>query len=890
MIVRTYKRRSRADVLGSQASAGDEDNELGCLSQRSYSMSRLSQTDDSDEPNPSLWSSLPNDRSCFSLPSSQGSSGIDSDDIRFSSLPARGFECPHEVGQGTETLPSDSDNFVKGKFKKTVSTGQKLIRAEGLLKRPKTISSANMKPKELGSSRSIGYTKSAGGDVQTQTRATGSSVDSYHVPMLGSTDSVIHSFSRQTSGDKSNMGSGSLDIQARALSAIEGGQLKDISASGQILNIIGPSAPCTSTLLEAQESGEMMEHVDEANFALDGLRPGQALSVCRASLVSLLSIFGTRQHRHLLRTHGMVRPVLDALLTVPTDDPATALGAATLLYVIAHDGQDENFLESSACIHFLMKLLSPACALPQDNRLSLLGSRLVSLGSQYKSNKVEVGSVALDKGGQRLVNKVKDVLSTMKGQSDGGLKFDCYSASFTEGAGSELLVLLILERGCLSTLVLEDNASSVRRIGGNFKERLRELGGLNAVCELAASCFSTLKKINMNMDYQHQCELLNGSKGVGLLLRCLKVMENVTFLSENNQKFLLDMMLSKNGVDCPRTFLEVVIGTINVTSDFIWSRTSGQSALAGEQSKKLKVQDSSLLDKASCKSGSEKKKNAGRNSQGSKGKGTFEFDDGTDSDDNVSIDQISKKQRSHMRTKEEVPNSSLQGKEKCSSLLEDCLLSAVKVIMNLTNDNELGCRRVAIVGGLDAMASLIVKLFPSFHSFPSDVPRRDGGQRDTKRVNTTSSTNAEDQDLDLLVVILGVLVNLVEKDTRNRGRLVSMNTEVLDKFLDGHGMHKEHSIIKLLCSIFLSKQGAGRVIESNKGNPDSEVDVESSLIEGQQEAEDMIVEAYSALLLAFLSKESWAVRSTIAEHLPERSLKALVPVLERFLVIFLLYR
>jgi hypothetical protein len=36
-----------------------------------------------------------------------------------------------------------------------------------------------------------------------------------------------------------------------------------------------------------------------------------------------------------------------------------------------------------------------------------------------------------------------------------------------------------------------------------------------------------------------------------------------------------------------------------------------------------------------------------------------------------------------------------------------------------------------------------------------------------------------------------------------------------------------------------------------------QIDDESSLKQGQKEAEDMIVEAYSALLLAFLAKERY---------------------------------
>lgn len=60
----------------------------------------------------------------------------------------------------------------------------------------------------------------------------------------------------------------------------------------------------TSTLMETQEFGEMMEHVDEVNFALDGLRKGQPVRIRRASLLSLLGICGTAQQRRLLRTQG----------------------------------------------------------------------------------------------------------------------------------------------------------------------------------------------------------------------------------------------------------------------------------------------------------------------------------------------------------------------------------------------------------------------------------------------------------------------------------------------------------------------------------------------------------------------------------------------------------
>lgn len=87
---------------------------------------------------------------------------------------------------------------------------------------------------------------------------------------------------------------------------------------------------------------------------------------------------------------------------------------------------------------------------------------------------------------------------------------------------------------------------------------------------------------------------------------------------------------------------------------------------------------------------------------------------------------------------------------------------------------------------------------------------------------------------------------------------------------------------------------------------------EAAVLQGEKEAEKMIVEAYAALLLAFLSTErsiyyfkifsrylsfiadflkeiffavySKSIRDAIADCLPNRSLKVLVPVLDRFVV------
>lgn len=64
------------------------------------------------------------------------------------------------------------------------------------------------------------------------------------------------------------------------------------------------SMPKTTSLMETQEYGEMMECMDEVDFALDGLRRGQGVRVRRASLLSLLNLSASSHQRRLLKSQG----------------------------------------------------------------------------------------------------------------------------------------------------------------------------------------------------------------------------------------------------------------------------------------------------------------------------------------------------------------------------------------------------------------------------------------------------------------------------------------------------------------------------------------------------------------------------------------------------------
>ncbi|XP_078427417.1 wings apart-like protein 2 [Wolffia australiana] len=210
--------------------------------------------------------------------------------------------------------------------------------------------------------------------------------------------------------------------------------------------------------------------------------------------------------------------------------------------------------------------------------------------------------------------------------------------------------------------------------------------------------------------------------------------------------------------------------------------------------------------------------------------------------------------------------------EQGAGVLEECLLTAVKVLMNLTNDNPEGCRQIAACEGLDALACLIGSHFPSFDFFQAvdDRSKSVGGARSREGKHHLSDRLG----LDFLVAILGLLVNLVEKDDQNRARLASARVPVSHS-----GGREDRDVIALLCLIFLSNRGS---TEASGEEKSVSYDDEFALMQGEREAEMMIIEAYAALLLAFLSTESILSRKAIIGCLPEQKLEVLVPVLERF--------
>ncbi|XP_071724387.1 LOW QUALITY PROTEIN: wings apart-like protein 2 [Rutidosis leptorrhynchoides] len=750
--------------------------------------------------------------------------------------------------------------------------------------------------------------------------------------------------------------------------------------------------PATSTLMEAREYGEMMEHVDEVNFALDGLRKGQQLRTRRSSLLSLLSICSTVQQRRLLRSQGMAKTIIDAILGIDFDDSSSNLAAAALFYALTWDGQDDHLLESPNSIRFLIKCLKPTTSVATEDKAPKIGSKLLAI---CRDSNISRGTSRMsDSTSAGILSKVQDILVSCK-ELKSNRVFD--SGVKRPELDPIWIALLTMEKGCLSKISFEDTTGAVRKTGRKFKEKLRELGGLDAIFQVALKCHSEME-VWLGRSSTSVQALKDDSdlQTLALLLKCLKILENATFLSEANQNRLLGMEENLHSYGSRRiTFVQLVISVIKILSGqyllknstsssdsnpkFCSNGTASTSEVTLIANRKVSnepilissSQASSSMELASeersfgmswdstwsstdqlflywyfsefnnwntwkkngpiktspgfglvdmTNSSKDTKYDSSKNDSLMDSQDPFAFDDynfepskwdilsGNQKDSGPQKNGPKRRRRKErhedptMTSKiesgsretclqespveevhhpRELPRSSTD-EEEISSLLGDCLLTAVKVwfLMNLTNENPIGCQQIALCGGLETTASLIARHFPMFSSSASSLI---SGKEDNASsvLNAQNDKHLTDEELDFLVAILGLLVNLVEKDGQNRSQLAATTVSLCNS----EGLRvAESNVIPLLCSIFIANRGAGDTV--GEGNELTWND-EEAVLQGEKEAEKMIVEAYSALLLAFLSTESECIRDAITEWLPKHSLKILVPVLERFVAFHL---
>ncbi|KAK8349509.1 hypothetical protein V6Z12_A06G146000 [Gossypium hirsutum] len=634
-------------------------------------------------------------------------------------------------------------------------------------------------------------------------------------------------------------------------------------------------------------------------------------------------------------------------------------------------GQDDQLLESPCCIRFLMKILKPIIPTAKENKTEKLGFKLLAL--RKDANVARDTTKALDSSSAAIISKVEEILVSCK-------EMNSRCGDDSDVRRPELspkwIALLTLEKACLSRISIEDATGTVRKTGGDFKEKLRELGGLDAVFEVAMECHSVMEGWVEQSLSSPLTEDRKDVQSLVLLSKCLKIMENAAFLSSENQSHLLEMKGKFNSHGPRLSFTKLVISVIKILSGLYCKSSCGSSSIgkACGNSKAVGGVDEFALT-TDCKvdrhdiiyiSSSEKSSSMEWSSEKCFNKSQIEPGPSTqcscsgklgnsydeipvtsnwsgilserpvgskddkwqvleDSQDPFAFDEeefvpskwdlvsgskktsqtkkhrklgprnrevqiehqchtISQKESTseeiclRKSTSEEynyssAASSSKYGEEEYASLLSDCLLAAVKVLMNLTNDNPLGCKQIAASGALETLSRLIACHFPSFCSYMPRISEMEDNSLCVE-LHNQNDRPLTDPELDFLVAILGLLVNLVEKDEHNRSRLAAASVSLPNSEGLNEGSHV--AVIPLLCAIFLANQG------EDDGTGVLSWNDEAAMLQEEKEAEKMILEAYAALLLAFLSTESKSTRNAIAECLPNHSLSILVPVLERF--------
>ncbi|CAN6546462.1 unnamed protein product [Malus baccata var. baccata] len=447
-----------------------------------------------------------------------------------------------------------------------------------------------------------------------------------------------------------------------------------------------------------------------------------------------------------------------------------------------------------------------------------------------------------------------------------------------------------------------------------------------------------------------------------LLLKCLKIMENATFLSKENQSHLLGMKRKLDPMANPLSFTELVTSAINILSGLCLHKSSS-SASNDKKSYSLSNGSEHVSEKSSnrCQSSQlmstprsvytisssettstsmtdtyslNTRLNSSRN--GSSNGASRHVSGGTRNFSNLSLKNAGLSQRSYnfedskidLSEESQDPFAFIDGSRMDADLSQRSYISEdTKIDLSREcqdpfafDEDDYKPSKWDMLSGKkiylyrNRMQQHTEKLM-TFHIMSQEASSN-GENHQTQETSCSGAVSREgsslvadclltavknnrhlsDQELDFLVAILGLLVNLVEKDGQNRSRLAAASVQVASS--EGFGEESRKDLILLICSIFLENQGPDEGGGEEMVLPTDE----AAVLQGEQEAEKMIIEAYSALLLAFLSTESIVVhilmqnlfavlsksiRDAISDCLPDRNLAILVPVLDRFVAFHL---
>lgn len=240
---------------------------------------------------------------------------------------------------------------------------------------------------------------------------------------------------------------------------------------------------------QIQEIGEFQEMDDDVEYILDALQPHNPLSTRCLSAIQLAQKCMTPAFRMHVRAHGTVTKFFKALNDA-NKDQSLGLCTSTIMFVLSQDTLNMDLDRDS--LELMLNLLeSDVC---HKNALDDCG-----LTKQQ-----------IDRNKQKVRELCEEIKKLGKAQH------------------------LNLDNIAVGTLAMETLLSlTSKRAGEWFKEELRQLGGLEHIIKTICECCRQIS------DY-----VVDWTDGLLEKLRkierCLRVLENVTQMNEQNQEYILN--------------------------------------------------------------------------------------------------------------------------------------------------------------------------------------------------------------------------------------------------------------------------------------------------------------------------------------------------------------
>ncbi|XP_017475552.1 PREDICTED: protein wings apart-like [Rhagoletis zephyria] len=241
------------------------------------------------------------------------------------------------------------------------------------------------------------------------------------------------------------------------------------------------------TAHQIQEIGEYQEMDDDVEYILDALQPHNPTPTRCLSALQLASKCMIPTFRMHVRAHGVVTKFFKALSDANLDQ-SLGLCTSAIMFILSQEGLNMDLDRDS--LELMMNLLeSEIVAAPSDR-------------ANYERNR----------------QKVRELCEEIKSQ----------------GKASHLNVDTLT----VGTLAMETLLSlTSKRAGDWFKEELRSLGGLEHIIKtISDNCRPVIDCSNGATHIHWTQSLLDNMQTVE---RCMRVLENVTQLNEENQRYVL---------------------------------------------------------------------------------------------------------------------------------------------------------------------------------------------------------------------------------------------------------------------------------------------------------------------------------------------------------------